>query len=554
MVTWASIRWDMIIGGLGLFLFGIKYMGDGLKSFAGDSLRDIINKYTTKPLFGILIGALITVFIQSSSATTAIAISLIRVGLMRLDQAIGVIMGANIGTTMTAFLIGMKVDKYALWFVFAGVMVIMFTKRQKYHHLGEIILGFGVLFYGLSLMGNELKVIKDIAAFQDFAGTMSQTPVLALLAGAVMTAIIQSSSATIGIAQKIYASGGMSLVAALPFIFGSNIGTTITAILAALGGSLAAKRAAGVHTLFNLIGAVVAFLFLQPFVGFITWLAANYGVSPEMQLAIAHIVFNVSATVIFFPFIKSLVTIIKVVLPGSESERKEVTLDGLDTQLIMSLPSSALEVSKRNIIKMFECAIECVRDARSYFTTGNSNFKEEEFQMEDIINNLDKKITQYVTLIGRENLSDQDMEDYNTYLQVTKNLERVGDLATNLVEFFDLVYDARETFSDYAKNELAEMFDVVDQMLNDALKIFSEGDLQLEKAILKQEDFLDQLESRSRQLHFDRMRKGECGSAIASSVYVDILGTIERIGDHAANICKTTVDYNDISHLPAGEH
>ncbi len=554
MVTWSSIRWDVIIGGLGLFLFGIKFMGDGLKSYAGDNLRDIIDKYTTKPIYGVLIGALITIFIQSSSATTAIAISLIRVGLMRLDQAVGVIMGANIGTTVTAFLIGLNIDAYSLWFVFAGAMVFLFAQRHKTRSLAEIIFGFGALFYGLSLMGNELSIIKDIPSFQTFAAEMTQAPILALLAGMAMTGVIQSSSATIGIIQKIYGAGGVSLTAALPFIFGANIGTTVTGILASLGGSLAARRAAGIHTLFNVIGSIISFILLKPFVDYVVWVSAFFNPSPEMQLAIAHITFNVVATILFFPFIKNLVKMIKVIIPGKEEERKAVVLDELDTKLIASFPSSALEVSKRNIIKMFECAIECVKDARNFYQTKSGKAKQEALQMEDIINNLDGKITKYITLIGRENLSDSDLVTYNINFQVIKNLERIGDLATNLVEFFDLVYESRESFSELAINELDEMFNLVEKMLKNSLEIFINNDLELGHEIMEQEDFLDELEIRARQLHFERMRKGDCISAVASSVYVDILGTLERIGDHTANISKTTLNYNDINHLPAGQH
>ncbi len=554
MVTWADIRWEIIIGGLGLFLFGIQFMGDGLKSFAGDKLRDIIDKYTSKPIYGIAIGALITVFIQSSSATTAIVISLIRAGLMRLDQAIGVIMGANIGTTVTAFLIGLSIDDYALWIVFVGAIVITFAKRKKFQYVGNIILGFGLLFYGLSIMGSELKVIKDIPEFQNFAVQMGEVPIFALLAGTVMTAVIQSSSATIGIVQKIYASGGMSLSAALPFVFGANIGTTITAVLAAIGGSLASKRAAGIHALFNVIGSLAAFMLLQPFIVYVSWMASRYALSPEMQLAVAHITFNIIATAVFYPFISSLVKLIKVVLPGKESERKEVIIEELDESLIYSLPSSALELSKKNIVRMFECSIECLDNSKSYLMTCNKNSKEEAFQLEDVINNLDGKITNYMTKIGRESLGDHDMEEYNVNMSITKNIERIGDLVTNLVEFYDIVYDAREVFSDNAKEELGEMYDVVEGMLKDALLVYSNNYFELKDGILEQENHLDELEMKARRLHFDRIRKKECVSGVASSVYVDILGTIERIGDHASNITKTSIDYNDINHLPAGTH
>lgn len=256
-MTLQDIQWDMILGGFGLFLFGIKFMGDGLKSLAGDKLRDYIDKYTSKPLMAIVIGALVTIMIQSSSATTAITIGLVRAGLMRLEQAAGIVMGANIGTTVTAFLIGLKVEQFALFFVFAGGVVISFAKRKKSRTVGEIVMGFGLLFYGLRIMGDSLSMLKDMPEFIAFAEMMGRQPLLALLAGTVLTALIQGSAATIGVVQKLVEAGAMSMSAALPFVFGSNIGTTITGVFAAIGGSLAAKRTAGLHTLFNVIGTVI---------------------------------------------------------------------------------------------------------------------------------------------------------------------------------------------------------------------------------------------------------------------------------------------------------
>ena len=236
-----SIRWDSIIGGLALFLFGIEFMGDGLKSIAGSKLSDYIDKYTNKPWKGMLVGAIITVFIQSSSATSAIAISFVRAGLMTLEQSVGIIIGANIGTTVTSFLIGLKVEAFALYFVFLGVLVFLFAKRKKIVYGGQILLGFGMLFFGLRLMGDELSMLGQTEMFASLAAAMAKQPILGLLTGVVMTALVQSSSAMIGIVQKIYDAGALSLTAALPLVLGANIGTTITAVIASIGGSISAK-------------------------------------------------------------------------------------------------------------------------------------------------------------------------------------------------------------------------------------------------------------------------------------------------------------------------
>lgn len=536
-----AIRWDFVLGGFGLFLFGIKFMGDGLKNTAGDKLRDYIDKYTSKAWMGIIVGAAMTVFIQSSSATTAITIGFIRAGLMRLEQAVGVIMGANIGTTITSFLIGLKIENFALYVVFVGAMIVLFGKRKKHIYMGTTILGFGIMFFGLKTMGDELKLLKDIEIFTDLTQQMSQYPLLAMVSGVIMTAIIQSSSGMIGIVQKIYESGGMTLDAALPFVFGSNIGTTITAILAALGGSLASRRAAGIHTLFNVLGTFVAMLFLRQFINLDIIISQYFHVSAPMQIAIAHIIFNVVATALFYPFISAMVKLIRKVMPGDEPDRREVDTN-LDTEIIKTLPSGALALAKDVTLKMGEIAIEGLEDTRKYLFSGNGNDREAVLQLETIINSLDSKITDYLLLVAKENLSENDLEEYTTNLQVTKNLERISDLAVNLTEFYELIFDNREKLSDAALDDIKAMYDLVIHMLSRAMRIYEHKDFNLHNSVLEDENYLDLLEYKARQKHFDRMTREECVANVGGSVFVDILGTIERIGDHACNISKNAVN------------
>ncbi|MGL5978777.1 MAG: Na/Pi cotransporter family protein [Erysipelotrichaceae bacterium] len=537
-LSWTSIQWDLIIGGFALFLFGIEYMGNGLKSIAGDKLRDYIDKYTTKPWMAIIIGALVTVFIQSSSATTAITIGLVRAGLMRLDQAVGIIMGANIGTTVTAFLIGLKVEKFALYFVFIGVLFVIFSKRKKMTYLGEIILGFGILFFGLKLMGDELKLIGKLPEFNDFAMLMAQQPLLGMLGGTLMTGLVQSSSAVIGIIQKLYESGAITLAAAIPFVFGSNIGTTITAIFAAIGGSLAAKRAAGVHVMFNVGGTIIFFFLIGPMVSLLTWMSAQYGIEPMLQIAIAHIIFNVSITILFYPFIKQLVNIVKRILPGEEAERIEVKLDHMDATIAQQLPSGALEVSKQATCKMGELSISSLQEGKQMFNTQASKYLHSAKQFEDIINSLDGKITSYLMKIAQENLGDHDTEQLIENLQIIKNIERIGDLNINLVNLFDMVYDEKGNFSKEAMQDINEMYDLVIEMVTLAMEFYDTRTPSLPAVIQDKENYLDLLEEKARKRHFHRMTTNDCAMGIAGSVYVDILANLERIGDHCCNIVK----------------
>ncbi len=535
------IRWDYVLGGFGLFLFGIKFMGDGLKAVAGDKMRDYIDRYTSKIYMGIVVGAVITVLIQSSSATTAITIGFVRAGLMRLEQAVGVIMGANIGTTVTSFLIGLKIENFALYIVFIGAYLVLFTKRKKTVYIGTSILGFGIMFFGLKTMGDELKLLSQVPLFKELTEQMADYPLLALSGGIVMTALIQSSSAMIGIVQKIYEADGMTLQAALPFVFGSNIGTTITAIIAALGGSLASRRAAAAHTFFNVAGTVVGMLMLRQFIQVDQLISNYFEANAMLQISIAHIMFNGLATIILYPLVKYLVLAVRKLIKGDEVEFREIDIT-LDPEIVKSLPSGALGLAKNAILKMGDITAEAFEETREFLLTGNKHAFESVMQFESIINSMDTKITDYLLLVAKENLSENDLEEYTTNLQVTKNLERIGDLSTILVEFYDMIYDAKETLSKHAIEDVMTMMDIVTHMLNRALRVFNQKDFSLHNSILEDENYLDLLEYKARQRHFQRMATSECIAEVGGSIFVDILGTIERIGDHACNISKNAVN------------
>lgn len=534
------VPWDLVLGGFGLFLFGIKFMGDGLKAVAGDKLRTYIDRYTSKVWMAIGIGAFITIAIQSSSATTAITIGFVRAGLMRLEQATGIIMGANVGTTVTSFLIGLKIENFAMTIIFIGAMLVLFAKKKKTNYIGSSILGFGIMFFGLKTMGDALKTLKDVEAFIDLTRSMSTNPYLALTGGIIFTGLVQSSSAMIGIVQKIYEAGGMTIDAALPFVFGSNIGTTITAIMAALGGSLASKRAAGIHTLFNVIGTVFAMIFLNQFLAIDKFLAARYELNAPMQIAVAHIAFNIIATLLIFPFVSYMVKLIRIIIKGDEIEYREIDLNALDLELARSLPSAALNVSKETIVKMGELSLEAIEETKSFLLTKSKSHIEHVLNLESIINNMDSKITDYLLVIVKENLGEDDLETYQGNIAVLKNIERIGDLATNLVEYYDTIYEADESFSQDALDDIVQMVDLVHHMIARSLRVFISEDKLMHQSILEDENYLDLLEFKAKQRHFERMATDKCLANVGGSLFVDILATIERMGDHACNISKTT--------------
>ena len=550
--TLADLQWNMVLGGFGLFMFGIKFVGDGLKSLAGDKLRDYINKYTSKTWMALIIGIVITILIQSSSATTAITIGLVRAGLMKLEQAAGVVIGANIGTTITAFLIGLKIERFSLYFVFLGGTILSFANKKHSRHIGEVLIGFGALFYGLQIMGDSLKMLKDVPEFVMFAEAMSNNAFLSLTAGTILTALIQGSAATIGVIQKIYESGGMTLIAALPFVFGSNIGTTITGAFAAIGGTPESKRTALLHTVFNIIGTTIGMILLIPYAGFIMWLSSEFHVAPMMQIAVAHIIFNVGATCVFFPLTKQMCKFVTLVIKGDEIEPLEVSTDVLDTALIYQLPSSALSIAQNLTVQMSNVVIKLCNDARNYLTDKTETSKENVAQAEQVVNDLDTKITNYLIEISKQELSDTEMKQYTANLQIVKNLERIADLGTNLVEFYEMVFEAKETFSDPAVEEICSMSDRLLDMIHLSIMTFEDESENAFIMLRDNEEKLDAMEYSYRQLHFKRIRDKECTSTVAGSIYCDILGTLERMGDHTINIARSALEVPSHTEIKKG--
>jgi phosphate:Na+ symporter len=539
--TFADLQWNMVLGGFGLFMFGIKFVGDGLKSLAGDKLRDYINKYTSKTWMALIIGIVITVLIQSSSATTAITIGLVRAGLMKLEQAAGVVIGANIGTTITAFLIGLKIERFSLYFVFLGGTILSFANKKQSRHIGEVLIGFGGLFYGLQIMGDSLKMLKDVPEFIMFAEAMSNNSFLSLMAGTLLTALIQGSAATIGVIQKIYESGGMTLMAALPFVFGSNIGTTITGAFAAIGGTTESKRTALLHTFFNVIGTTIGMILLVPYVGFIQFLSDKMGVPPMMQIAVSHIIFNVGATCVFFPFTKQMCKLVSMVIKGEEAEQLDINTDVLDPALIQ-LPSTALSVAQNLTVTMSNIVIKLINDAKTYLIEKTSTAKESVEQAEQVINDLDTKISNYLIEISKRQLNDVEMKQYTANLQIVKNLERIGDLGTNLIEFYQMVHEAKESFSPEAVEEISGMSDRLLDMVHLGIMTFEDKSTNAFVMLKDNEEKLDSMEYNYRQLHFNRIRDKQCTSTVAGSIYCDILGTLERMGDHTVNIARSALE------------
>ncbi|AUJ26255.1 MULTISPECIES: Na/Pi cotransporter family protein [Virgibacillus] len=524
------------IGGLGIFLLGIKYMGEGLQKSAGDRLRDILDKFTSNPFMGVLAGIIVTILIQSSSGTTVLTVGLVNAGFMTLRQAIGVIMGANIGTTVTAFIIGIDIGAYALPIIAVGCFLIFFFKNQKTNAVGQAVFGFGALFFGLELMSNGMKPLRSLEAFQELTLSMSDTPILGVVIGTVFTLIVQSSSATIGILQGLFSEGAMDLKAAIPVLFGDNLGTTITAILASLGATVAAKRAALTHVIFNLIGATVFLIILDLFTVFAGFLQDQFALSPEMTIAFAHGSFNITNTIMQFPFIGALAWIVTKMVPGEDSiiEYKPQHLDPIFIQQSSSL---ALDQAKSELVRMGEYAYKGLEETNKYLNTHLIKHAEMAMQIEGALNNLDRKITNYLISLSKESLSELESAKHSTLLDSVRDVERIGDHFENIVELIDYKISNKVHLTDGAKEDLNEMFELTISTVKQAIESLENMNREEALSVIQKEDQIDKMERNFRKRHIIRMNEGTC-SGSGGIVFVDILSNLERIGDHAVNIAE----------------
>ncbi|PKM88247.1 MAG: sodium-dependent phosphate transporter [Firmicutes bacterium HGW-Firmicutes-12] len=536
-------------GGLAFFLFGIKYMSEGLQNIAGNKLRQLLEKGTRTPVRGVISGMLVTALIQSSSATTVLTVGLVNSGLMTLRQAIGIILGANIGTTITAYLIGFKLENYSLPILAIGMFLIFFFKNKRLNTIGQILFGFGMLFFGMKTMGAGLKPLKDLPFFINAMTNIENNTMVGVLIGTIFTAIVQSSSATIGILQELAYQGAVSYNQAVPILLGDNIGTTITALLAAIGTSVAARRAALTHCLFNFMGVIIflplfmlgilpeivrlftdyIYVLLPGFEG--TWATLNI----KMQLAQTHGVFNISNTLIQLPFVSVLAAIVTKVIPGDDviiaMEPKY-----LEPRLL-SNPTVALGQAGREVIRMGAIAAEAFQHSINYFFTGLENEAKMVLSLEEVIDNLQKRITDYVVKLSEKRLSLEDSNYAYIYIQAVNDIERVGDHATNIVESTQEKNEQGIRFSMDALTDMRRMVDKTLETFEWAMESMEKNDLDLAKRVIINDDSIDEMEMLFRREHINRLNEGVCNGD-AGAIYIDILSNLERIGDHAVNIAQ----------------
>lgn len=523
----------LFAGGIGLFLFGIKFMGDGLELAAGSKLKKLLEVLTSNRFLAVLVGFVVTAVIQSSSATTVMVIGFVNAGLMNLAQAVGVIMGANIGTTVTSVLIALDLTDIAPLAIFIGVILMIFFKKKMTTHIGQIICGFGLVFLGMSTMSSSMEPLRDFQPFQDFI-INAKNPFMGVMIGLVMTAIIQSSSATIGILQALASQNLVPIEFAVYVLFGMNIGTCVTALISTAGTKVNSKRAAVIHLLFNIIGTGI-FMLVSAYTPYIEWLK-TLNDSTMVQISIAHIIFNVVSTVVLFPFANVLVKLSCRLVPGKEAADEEMRLKYLDERILNTPPFAIVQVGKE-VKRMAEMAQKNFVAASNALIEMDVSNVEKIAEREKAINFLNHKITSYLIKINSLDLLENDSKYIGSLFHVVNDIERIGDHALNLSEAAQKSVEDKLTLSDKAKEELRDLFNTTQELLTGAIDAFDKQTLTVDESfkLYELEEHIDDLSDLYQNTHIVRLNNMEC-STEAGMLFVNTITDFERVGDHAINI------------------
>ena len=546
-----------MLGGLCLFLFGMETMGDGLTRASGNKLEKILGSLTSSVPRGVLLGCAVTAVIQSSSATTVMLVGFVNSGLMRLSQVIPVIMGANIGTTVTAWLLSLASIDGSSFFIqmlkpmsFSPILAaiaigfMMFTKNEKKHNIGLVLIGFAVLMYGMDIMSSAVEPLKDVPGFIRIL-TMFSNPVLGVLAGAVFTAAIQSSSASVGILQALCMTGSVTYGAAIPIIMGQNIGTCITAILSAIGANKGAKRVAAVHLSFNIIGTVIFLCVFYIGNAIVQFDFLGDRVNPA-NIAIIHSIFNIASTILLLPFCKQMEKLANLLVKDvPEKKAKDETLQLLDERF-METPSIAAGQCRKVAEKMAQLSRDCVFRAMDMIGSYTEEADAYVSLLESKIDRYEDALGAYIVKLEREELNRDDSKMLNLILHSIGDLERISDHAVNIVEAAEEMHSKKIKFSQQALRELPVIVNAVSEILDMSINAFVNNDVNLAKNVEPLEDVIDQLRSDLKTRHIERLRNGKCTIELGF-ILQDLLTNFERVSDHCSNIAVYLIQISDNS-------
>lgn len=524
-------------GGLGLFLFGIRTMGDGLENAAGAKLKRMLEVLTGNRFLAVLVGFVVTAIIQSSTATTVMVVGFVNAGMMSLAQAVGVIMGANIGTTVTSLLIALNFSSVAAASVLVGVILMLASKKTVVKNLGAIFTGFGLLFLGIDMMSDSMAPLRDSAGFMNFIVTVSESPLrplFGIILGIVMTAVLQSSSASVGVLQTLAMQGLVPLKFSVFVLFGQNIGTCLTALFSTVGAKKNSKRAAVIHLLFNLIGTGIFILIalLTPYVEWIEKLSPD----PMAQIAISHIVFNIVSTVVMFPFAKALVKLSCLFVPGKDDSESEMHCKFIDDRLLNTPPFAVMQVSKE-VARMAKLARDNFETSAHALINRSDKDLDKVMENEEIINYLNHHITSYLVKLNALDITDSDSDYIARVFHAINDIERVGDHAINLAEAAQHNIGEGLKFSDPAREELNQLCGSVVTLLERSMAAFDNQSLSDNEAkeLSDLEEHIDDLTLECQDSHIFRLNRKECNTE-AGMLYLNTITDFERVGDHAINI------------------
>ena len=524
-------------GGLGLFLFGIRTMGDGLENAAGAKLKRMLEVLTGNRFLAVLVGFVVTAIIQSSTATTVMVVGFVNAGMMSLAQAVGVIMGANIGTTVTSLLIALNFSSVAAAAVLVGVILMLASKKTVVKKLGAIFTGFGLLFLGIDMMSDSMAPLRESAGFMNFIVTVSESPLrplFGIILGIVMTAVLQSSSASVGVLQTLAMQGLVPLKFSVFVLFGQNIGTCLTALFSTVGAKKNSKRAAVIHLLFNLIGTGIFILIalLTPYVEWIEKLSPD----PMAQIAISHIVFNIVSTVVMFPFAKVLVKLSCLLVPGKDDSESEMHCKFIDDRLLNTPPFAVMQVSKE-VARMAKLARDNFETSAHALINRSDKDLDKVMENEEIINYLNHHITSYLVKLNALDITDSDSDYIARVFHAINDIERVGDHAINLAEAAQHNIGEGLKFSDPAREELNQLCGSVVTLLERSMAAFDNQSLSDNEAkeLSDLEEHIDDLTLECQDSHIFRLNRKECNTE-AGMLYLNTITDFERVGDHAINI------------------
>jgi phosphate:Na+ symporter len=547
-----------LLGGLGMFLFGMKTMSEGLQKIAGNRMRKILAALTSNRIIGALVGIAVTAIIQSSSATTVMVVGFVNAGLLSLVQSIGVVLGANIGTTITAQLIAFKITKFALPAIGIGAGLKLFGKNKKYSYIGEIILGFGLLFFGLTTMKHAFNPLKTSEDFRQLFLLVGDYKLLGVLIGALLTVIVQSSSATIGITLALATSGLISFEASVALILGENIGTTVTANLAAIGTNLAAKRTAFSHFLFNVLGVIYMLILMPWFMKFISAITpgdADFVVQTQAQaasfgaeigdkpyiarhIANTHTLFNIINTIIFLPFIGALAKLSTLVIRGND-DLENLQVKFIDDR-VLNTPPVAIGQARRETLRMAQIALEMVEETNQFLEDGDFKRIRNLEKKEELVDILQRDILDFLVKLSQKSISTQTSETLGSLMNMANDLERIGDHCENIWNLGIRKFEGKISFSSCGENEVASIAEKTRDFLKFVVDAMEKEDQSIGAKAIEFEDTIDGLEESLRKNHIDRLHTGEC-AVQPGLIFIDILHSYEKIGDHTYNVSEAVL-------------